>query len=182
MAGSTDPTLSIHQLPKKCSYCGYFCHPHASICPECGHSLEMPPVVDTKILETPPETLPVERQGQTILDRHTHAILEFLPSGLCMSAWLEEPIILGRGPSIDSIDVIDLTELNGIRHGVSRRDCQHQRRGTQMILTDIGSRNGTYLNGKLIAPFHEYVLSHGDRVILGTLHLNIFFSVPGIDA
>jgi hypothetical protein len=182
MSGSTDPTLSIHQLPKKCSYCGYFCYPHDTVCPQCGNSLEVRPAVDTKILEAPPSTLPVDRQGQVIFEHHTHAILEFLPSGLCMPAWLEAPLILGRGPATDSIEVLDLTELNAIKHGVSRRHCQLQRRNNRMILTDIGSRNGTYLNGKLLPPFHEHVLSHGDRVILGTLHLNIFFSVPGIDA
>ena len=32
-----------------------------------------------------------------------------------MPAWLDNPIILGRGPSSDSIHVIDLTELNAIR-------------------------------------------------------------------
>lgn len=182
MTGSADSTLSIHQLPKKCSYCGYFCHPHDSVCPECGNSLEIPTIAVTKVLETPPSTLPVERQGQVVFEHHTHAILEFLPSGLCMPAWLEKPLILGRGPSTDKIQVLDLTELNAIKHGVSRRHCEIHRHGNRMILADIGSRNGTYLNGKLLAPFHEHVVSHGDRLIMGTLHLNIFFSVPGIDA
>lgn len=182
MAGSTDPTLSIHHLPKKCSYCGYFCHPYDSVCPECGHALNIPAVADTKILETPPSTLPVDRQGQVIFEHHTHAILEFLPSGLCMPAWLERPLILGRGPATDSVEVLDLTQLNAVKHGVSRQHCQIQRRSSRMILADMGSRNGTYLNGKLLSPYTEHVVSHGDRLILGTLHLNIFFSVPGIDA
>lgn len=49
---------------------------------------------------------------------------------------------------------------------VSRRHCQLHRRGGKTVIADLGSKNGTYLNGVLI---NEPVpLLDGDRVSLGT--------------
>src|SRR6266581_35148 len=47
---------------------------------------------------------------------------------------------------------------------VSRRHCVIEREGTRVTITDLGSHNGTFVNG---VPIKEHVLVHGDQVRIG---------------
>lgn len=105
-------------------------------------------------------------------------LLQFLPSGVCITLPLDGPAILGRhafaaAPGPDCL--VDLVHLGAEKHGVSRHHCQLRRQGTHLILTDMGSTNGTYLNGERVSSHTPHRLSEGDRLILGTLHLVVFF-------
>ena len=48
--------------------------------------------------------------------------------------------------------------------GVSRRHLEVRRRGRDLVLTDLGSTNGTRVNGR---PVQAHVLADGDRIELG---------------
>jgi len=48
--------------------------------------------------------------------------------------------------------------------GVSRRHLEVRRRGAELVLTDLGSTNGTRVNGR---PVQTQVLRDGDRIELG---------------
>jgi len=164
---------SAEPLIMECPSCGYRFHIPAPRCPQCNH-----PVVDapiTTLISRRPFALSVARRGRNVFPLDASAILQFLPSGVCVSLALESPIILGR-LQFQGIEVLDLNSFNATQHGVSRRHCLLRRRGTQLVASDIGSTNGTYLNGERLNPQEDYVLSHGDRLTLGTLHMTIFFS------
>lgn len=47
--------------------------------------------------------------------------------------------------------------------GVSRMHAEIFRTGNGYGLKDLGSKNGTFLNGELLVPFQEYELKEGDR-------------------
>jgi len=130
----------------------------------------------TKRLGRRPFTLPIPSQGKVYFGPETHAILQFLPSGVCHTLVLKEPLILGRATYLVQGEMLDLTEHNAYQHGVSRLHCMLRRQGTHLVVTDLGSANGTYLNGEPMLPHKDYVLSDGDQLILGTLHLTVFFS------
>jgi pSer/pThr/pTyr-binding forkhead associated (FHA) protein len=88
------------------------------------------------------------------------------------------PAILGRHAFAATLTpglLVDLAHLGAEKHGVSRLHCQLRRQGAHLILTDLGSTNGTYLNGERISPHMPHRLSEGDRLVLGTLHLAVFF-------
>jgi len=108
-------------------------------------------------------------------------LLQLLPSGACAWFTLDKPLTLGRaiGPITESL--FDLNEFNAHLHGVSRRHCRLSRKHNRLVVTDLGSTNGTYLNGTLLAPYQEVALADGDQLILGTLHITVFFvrSGPG---
>ena len=70
-----------------------------------------------------------------------------------------EPVSIGR---LSSNDVV-LSDSN-----VSRRHAELRRRGERWILADLGSTNGTLVNGKLS---REHELRNGDRVSFGTSEL-----------
>src|SRR3954451_1915366 len=71
---------------------------------------------------------------------------------------LESDVVLGRDPSADVV----LTDPSG---QVSRRHARIVIRGTEAVLEDLVSTNGTFVNGeRLDGP---YALHAGDKVKLG---------------
>jgi pSer/pThr/pTyr-binding forkhead associated (FHA) protein len=113
------------------------------------------------------------RDGQRI-EQDTKVLLQSLPSGACFWLSLETPIILGRNASFRQEDGLDLSHF-AYRHHLSRRHCALQRCGARLIVTDLGSAYGTYLNGERLLPGQEYGVADGDRLVLGTLHLAVYF-------
>src|SRR5215468_2420311 len=63
---------------------------------------------------------------------------------------------LGRHPS-NSIQLMDKI--------ASKEHCVVEQRGTQFVLRDLGSLNGTYVNGRRVNG--EQFLRHGDEIELG---------------
>jgi pSer/pThr/pTyr-binding forkhead associated (FHA) protein len=114
------------------------------------------------------------RQGSQRIERDTKVLLQSLPSGACFWLALETPIILGRNANPAEEDVLDLAYLD-YRHHLSTRHCALRRCGGHLTVTDWGSAYGTYLNGDRLLPGQEYGVANGDRLVLGSLHLAIYF-------
>jgi hypothetical protein len=70
-----------------------------------------------------------------------------------------EPLVIGRLPECGVV----LADSN-----VSRRHAELRRAGDSVVLTDLGSTNGTRVNG---APIRERVLASGDEVSVGSTRL-----------
>lgn len=68
---------------------------------------------------------------------------------------------------------IDLTPYNAYANGVSRMHALIRRDGKRVIVMDLGSANGSYVNGKRLTPNMERLLSHGDVVTLGKLKFQV---------
>ena len=66
-------------------------------------------------------------------------------------------------------------QLAAQQHGVSRQHCLIERRASGLTVSDLGSTNGTFLNERRLEQHRPYALVHGDCLILGTLHLAVFF-------
>ena len=161
----------------RCVHCGRYCHPDDTYCPQCNQLLEATAPVVTMPLSRAPLTLAVQNQGDQRFETAASALLQFLPSGACFWLALDTPATLGRTNVLNNQNVLDLTDLNAYWHGVSREHCLLRRVDRHLIITDLASRNGTYLNGELLLPHQDYGVADGSQVILGTLHLTVFFSV-----
>jgi hypothetical protein len=70
-----------------------------------------------------------------------------------------EPLVIGRLPECGVV----LADSN-----VSRRHAELRRDGDTVVLTDLGSTNGTRVNG---APIRERILASGDEVSVGSTKL-----------
>ncbi len=68
---------------------------------------------------------------------------------------------------------IDLTEDGGLEKGVSRRHARITREGGELFLEDLGSVNGTFLNGKRLTPYLPHLLHSGDEIMVGRLVLRV---------
>lgn len=165
--------------PRRCPSCKTESPPGTEYCPVCGYPIAPKtrvPDGTTRQLARAPVTLPRDALDSSHLPPKANVILQFLPSGTCVTLPLTHPVILGRGSSTDAVDLLDLSVFNAVRHGVSRRHCKLERRNAQLLITDIGSANGTHLNHEALIPHKEYVVTHGDQIVLGTLHLFVAFS------
>jgi len=68
---------------------------------------------------------------------------------------------------------IDLTPYQAYASGVSRLHAVVKREADRTIVMDLGSSNGTYLNGRRLNPHTEEELKHGDVVALGKLKIQV---------
>lgn len=87
-------------------------------------------------------------------------------------------IALARGPQFDIgrkdlandwDPAIDLTPFGGEEGGVSRRHGFILQTESGLQIQDIGSLNGTLLNGDLLEPNRPYALQHGDEIAFGAI-------------
>jgi hypothetical protein len=68
---------------------------------------------------------------------------------------------------------IDLTPYQAYASGVSRLHVVIKRESNRVVIMDLGSSNGTYLNGRRLNPHVEETLNHGDVVALGKLKIQV---------
>lgn len=160
-----------------CNHCGHILHGKNATCPNCE---EVPPPPRQRSVTQPlhrrPNAVASGRKGTERFESYASVLLQFFPSGMCYTLLLNSPVVLGRGSAPNS-NVLDLSELGAHRHGVSRQHCLLWRHGKHLVVTDLNSVNGTYLNGELLRPHEEYLVADGDQLILGTLHATIFFTL-----
>lgn len=78
--------------------------------------------------------------------------------------------IIGRSDSRSTfIPDIDLAEYKALEKGVSRRHAVFLRRHDRLVLLDLGSVNGTFLNSRRLKPDEPYALNIGDKLGFGDL-------------
>jgi pSer/pThr/pTyr-binding forkhead associated (FHA) protein len=70
-----------------------------------------------------------------------------------------DAVVIGRLPECEVV----LSDSN-----VSRRHAELRRKGDGIFVTDLGSTNGTRVNG---APIREQLLASGDEISVGSTRL-----------
>ncbi len=87
---------------------------------------------------------------------------------------LNKAVHLGRlDPASDVFPEIDLTNDGGLEKGVSRRHARILKREGTVVIEDLGSINGTFINGKRLAPYLPETLTDGDNLQIGRLLINV---------
>jgi hypothetical protein len=89
---------------------------------------------------------------------------------------LSKAVHLGRlDPSSEIFPEVDLTPDGGLEKGVSRRHARIHRRDNLTVVEDLGSINGTFLNGRRLTPYLSQPLQNGDQLQLGKLLIRVEF-------
>lgn len=87
---------------------------------------------------------------------------------------LEKPILIGRGDADSNIfPEIDVTDDIAPDKSVSRRHAVITKAENQVIVEDVGSINGTYVNGKRLASHNPEPLNNGDTLQCGKLLIEV---------
>ena len=91
-----------------------------------------------------------------------------------VEAPLNKAVYIGRiDPGSDVFPEVDLTTDLAASKGVSRRHARVLRQGELVLLEDLGSVNGTFLNTHRLAPYVPESLQNGDILQLGKLQMEI---------
>ncbi|MGH3770319.1 MAG: glycogen accumulation regulator GarA [Pseudonocardiaceae bacterium] len=93
-------------------------------------------------------------------------------------------LVVKRGPNAGSRFLLDRSTTSAGRHPesdiflddvtVSRRHAEFRREGGELVVVDVGSLNGTYVNRE---PVDTAVLANGDEVQIGKFRL-VFLTGP----
>jgi hypothetical protein len=86
-------------------------------------------------------------------------------------------VVFGRcsGVAGDAEPDIDLSPFGADEMGVSRRHVKIQYKSPLFYVTDLGSSNGTWLNGRRLVPNSGRPLRNGDELRLGQLKMSVRF-------
>jgi pSer/pThr/pTyr-binding forkhead associated (FHA) protein len=71
---------------------------------------------------------------------------------------------------------IDLSPYNAYANGVSRLHAAIKLVNNQVVMIDLGSSNGTYINGTRLSPYVEMPVADGDIAYIGKLKIQLLIS------
>jgi pSer/pThr/pTyr-binding forkhead associated (FHA) protein len=165
-----------------CPNCQHKELPGALFCSECGTQLVSLDLLNTKsIQKTPSDSLPTPTQIPEIpIDRSRSIMsepsisLHIVESAQLLHLAGKKEFILGRvieGQPV--LPDVDLSPFDAFTLGVSRLHAVLRIINDEVVVTDLGSSNGTRLNGQKVVPHVDYPLSHGDMILLGKLKIQI---------
>ena len=85
-------------------------------------------------------------------------------------------ILLGRaGKPDDEQPGIEFVGFKAKQSGISRYHAMIFLRDNKILIHDVGSLNGTYLDGEQLIPGHEYPLTDGCFIKLGKFAFRVIF-------
>ncbi len=160
-----------------CENCMHKNPPGAIFCAECGAQL-VPADISTrsiktdKVLASAGQTAPVAPK-QALVD-NAWGSLHLMNSGQILPLTDRMEYTLGRlteGQPV--LPDLDLSPHDAYAAGVSRLHAVLKRDGKRITIMDLGSANGTYVNGKRLTANTEHLLNHGDVVALGKLKFQV---------
>lgn len=164
---------------KVCPYCAHKNRVGFLFCEECGQSLA----------ENAAVTLPTRQLDAASSDLAAKATWGTARFGTEASIIIHirdaaEPIVLrpvkrtllGRMDTTSTQKPdLDLTPYGALEKGVSRIHAAITRNEDTLMLVDMGSVNGTHLNGQRLLPDQPRVLRDGDEIRLGKLVAHVYF-------
>lgn len=100
--------------------------------------------------------------------------LTIINSGRQLSFGTTKPLLIGRQDTARGVfPDVDLSNDGGYDAGVSRRHARIWHQSDGYVVEDLQSANGTFVNGKRIAPNLPTTVATGDEISFGTLLVRI---------
>jgi hypothetical protein len=159
-----------------CNQCGCENLPGTLFCLECGAKLfDESQGLPTQTIQVPSQNLPQAQEEYHPPEPHhilvANLSLHIIRTGQILPLSGRSEFTLGRiseGQSI--VPDVDLTHFDAYRQGVSRLHATLKISPEGYItLTDLGSSNGTRVNGAKVPPHTPHPIRHGDIIALGKL-------------
>ena len=151
-------------------------------CSECGAQLVSTEHLATQVISrnTSEILIPsLESAGSTTSGPTTSTpdamvSLYLVDSGQILHLAGRSEFTLGRvAESQPILPDVDFSPYEAYAQGVSRLHASLKIINQRVVITDLGSSNGTRVNGQKIMPHIDYLLNHGDVVALGKLKLQV---------
>jgi hypothetical protein len=167
-----------------CPQCGRNCQLGDATCPQCGAIFddlleteedERTFAVAAQLARRSAGDGPLHRIG-SIPDALMTVIFEIDNQTVILPA--SATTVVGRGNSGENIPetYLDLSRFDAREYGVSRHHARILRKDTLVYVVDMGSKNGTWLNGRRLLVNVERLLRDGDELQLGRLKLIVRYT------
>ena len=160
-----------------CPNCGRSLRAGELTCPHCHHFLGANPEKPTRTLPIPTEQFSAKRVPigsiPTSLQRITLVI-----GSETLELPVSQSLIIGRDDPASNAPPPDV-ELYGFgadEKGVSRHHLEFSWRNELLYVRDVGSTNGTLLNGQRLMKDIVRLLRDGDELVIGHLPVRVQFS------
>jgi len=187
----TDPNIPNKNKRVECSVCGYANRPGLLACENCGSLL-------TINANSRQATRDLVKDGGSLnkisddVDDYAHTQLktsEYQP-GMGLHLFIEdieEPVtispqqlqaqvVIGRhDPITQQSPPVDLDEYAAYRQGVSRKHSALQIINGSLMVSDLGSSNGTFLNDSRLPMRQPQVIVDGDEIRVGQVTIVVRF-------
>lgn len=157
-----------------CPFCERNNREGALICDHCGRSLSGFASLHTRVVEGPKEGAGPHWHGSGQFGQDTQIVLCLTDSTEMMVLPTKLRVVLGRANAGQAPDV-DLTQFSGFENGVSSRHAALERTDEHLLLIDLDSTNGTYLDRRQLAPHQPAIVEDGAEVRLGKLAFRLYF-------
>ncbi len=164
---------------KTCPYCAYTNREGVFFCEECGH-----PFLGKQDALSTTQLVPEDHAnshgrmtwGTARFDSGSSVIIRVRDHSESIRLDTRDELLFGRSdPKSDLVPDFDLAVFGAAEQGVSRRHALMKRGEDTLTLVDLGSTNGTYLNGQRLIPNQPRVVRDGDEVRMGRLVFHVFF-------
>lgn len=165
----------------RCPFCMTEQVKNTIFCGECGQYLLKETSAETNPLEGS-EILPLQETRNNFAAGEPGAKSSW-PFTVCFKSassrreleiLLSRSICLGRlDPASSNFPEIDLTEEGTVSKSVSRRHARIFKHEDVVVVEDLGSVNGTFINGRRLVPYLPENLETGDTLQLGRLVLGV---------
>jgi hypothetical protein len=180
--GFRETHLMNDQLPRKfCSICTMPNEPEAIVCVHCGARFDRESAFSGPTQRMDEVLLESELQEQ-VMSKLTPPpeglAVYLLDKAVPVATMLEKEFLLGRVAEEITEPLVDLTDLDGLDLGVSRRHAMIRASWNGYVLIDLNSSNGTWLNGHRIVPNTPNDLPNGAVIQLGRLKLVVSYLHP----
>lgn len=139
-----------------CNQCGRRSPTSLDTCPSCDAPL---PWRDSTLTSDPTDSALPQPQGQHVASGPAGLLVVRGDNVGSRFGLHRQTTTLGRDPASD-VFLADVT--------VSRHHCQIVRRDDEFVVRDVGSLNGTYVNGERV---DSTALAHGDELQVGKFRL-----------
>ncbi len=114
--------------------------------------------------------------GTARLNRDSLVVLHVRDARESVEVEAAQRTVLGRSDSTSATKPdLDLTPYGALEKGVSRLHAAIDRSDDTLTIVDMGSSNGTHLNGQRLVANQPRVLRDGDEIRLGKLIAHIYF-------
>lgn len=161
-----------------CSNCKHANMTGALFCAECGAQLIGRDTLTTQSIAT--ENLKTASRrttgemSQPVEGENAWANLHLLDTGQVLPLSSRNEFTMGRISEGQPImPDIDLSPYQAYAAGVSRLHAVIRRNGNAIVFMDLGSANGTFINGSRLTPNTEQTLQHGDILALGKMRIQV---------
>ncbi len=164
----------------KCDFCGSMHVPNTLFCRECGTYLldetsqGTDPLGTGELVWVGKSSTPIEPENIGPAPQSIHLTIKDSQRHFDFS--MSNSVLIGRlDPANDVFPEVDLTVEGALEKGVSRRHARILKKSNKIILEDMGSINGTFVNSKRLPPYHPQILADGDQLQLGQILIDIKF-------